>query len=427
MGQETHSNQTKQKHQLMRFCLYGFLKNQLYFDSFLILAFLEKGLSFLQIGVLISFRAISVNIIEIPSGAAADLWGRRRSMMVSMIGYIASFAIFALAESYWIFFAAMAFFAIGEAFRTGTHKAMIFDWLHHFKREKEKTKIYGFTRSWSKIGSALSVIIAAIIVISTNSYVWIFWLSIIPYLLNIINFSFYPKFLDGSSDARVNTKQITATVRSGIALCFKKRSLRNLILENICFEGFYSSAKEYLQPLIKSVALALPIMLSYSGKTRTAILIAVTYATLNILSSVASRQSHKIAKFAGSEYKLSLFILLLGAICYTLVGLGTFAEILIFPIIGFVALSLLLNIWKPVFVSRFYDLADKKTAATTLSISNQSKTFAVVITAPLLGWTVDSLSTSNNLLYALWPVAAAGVAFSLLGLIFHFATNLHSR
>ena len=423
MTKPENNSDIKQKHQLIRFCLYGFLKNQLYFESFLILAFLEKGLNFLQIGVLISFRAISVNIVEIPSGAAADVWGRRRSMIVSMLGYIVSFAIFALAEKYWIFFVAMAFFAVGDAFRTGTHKAMIFDWLHHFGREKEKTQIYGFTRSWSKIGSALSVLVAAIIVISTDSYVWIFWLSIIPYLFNIINFSFYPKFLDGHSGKSVNIGEVLATLRSGLALCFKKRSLRNLIFENICFEGFYSSAKEYLQPLLKSAALALPIMLSYSGRTRTAILIAVTYAILNILSSVASRQSHKIAKFAGSEYKLSIFILLLGALCYSLSGLGSYGNIIILPIIGFVLLSLLLNIWKPVFVSRFYDLADQKTAATTLSISNQSKSLAVVVIAPLLGWTVDSLSASNNLLYALWPIAATGILFSMLGLAFHFATG----
>ena len=422
-GNSFDYNSTQQKHQLMRFCLYGFLKNQLYFESFLILAFLEKGLSFLQIGILISFRAVSVNIVEIPSGAAADVWGRKRSMVLSMLAYICSFAIFALAENYWVYFSAMAFFAIGDAFRTGTHKAMIFDWLHHFGRENEKTAIYGLTRSWSKIGSAVSVIFAAVIVISTNSYAWIFWFSILPYLMNIINFAFYPRFLDGHSEKLRNKKQVIKTLKSGLALCLKKRTLRSLILENICFEGFYSSAKEYLQPLLKSAAVALPVMLSFSGRTRTAVLVAITYAVLNILSSVASRQSHKIAKLAGSEYKLSILILLAGALSYLLVALGAFGDLIILPIAAFLFLSLLLNVWKPVFVSRFYDLADKQTAATTLSISNQSKSLAVVLIAPLLGWMVDTLSTSNTLLYSLWPIAAAGLLFSLLGLLFHFVSD----
>jgi hypothetical protein len=66
---------------LFRFSLYGFLKNQRYFEPFLVLALLEKGLGFFEIGLLIGFRELTVNLLEIPSGAVADVWGRRRSMI----------------------------------------------------------------------------------------------------------------------------------------------------------------------------------------------------------------------------------------------------------------------------------------------------------------------------------------------------------
>ena len=111
---------------IRRFSLYGFLKNQRYFEPFIILFFLQQGLSFTEIGFLIAFRELIINLMEIPSGAIADLFGRRRSMMLSFTSYIASFAIFGFSQVYWHFFIAMFFFAIGEAFRTGTHKAMIF-------------------------------------------------------------------------------------------------------------------------------------------------------------------------------------------------------------------------------------------------------------------------------------------------------------
>ena len=48
---------------LKRFCLYGFLKNQRYFEPFLWLAFLEKGLSYSQIGFLIGFREVAINAL----------------------------------------------------------------------------------------------------------------------------------------------------------------------------------------------------------------------------------------------------------------------------------------------------------------------------------------------------------------------------
>ena len=55
---------------LFRFSLYGFLKNQRYFEPFLVLIFLEKGLSFFLIGLLIGFREVVVDLLEIPSGAS---------------------------------------------------------------------------------------------------------------------------------------------------------------------------------------------------------------------------------------------------------------------------------------------------------------------------------------------------------------------
>jgi len=111
---------------IKRFSLYGFLKNQRYFGPFIILFFLQNGLSFTQIGFLVAFRELFINLMEMPSGAVADLFGRRRSMILSFTAYIISFAIFGLSGVYWHFFIAMFFFAVGEAFRTGTHKAMIF-------------------------------------------------------------------------------------------------------------------------------------------------------------------------------------------------------------------------------------------------------------------------------------------------------------
>jgi MFS family permease len=111
---------------LFRFCLYGFLKNQRYFESFWILAFLERGMTFALIGALIGFRELSIAALEIPTGAIADVVGRRWSMIWSHVAYIVAFILFGLTTSIPALFVAMFAFAVGEAFRTGTHKAIIF-------------------------------------------------------------------------------------------------------------------------------------------------------------------------------------------------------------------------------------------------------------------------------------------------------------
>ena len=52
-------------------------------------------------------------------------------------------------------------------------------------------------RSWSKIGSAVSTVIAVVIVWWAQDYAWVFFLAIVPYVLGLINFAGYPKELEG--------------------------------------------------------------------------------------------------------------------------------------------------------------------------------------------------------------------------------------
>ena len=96
----------------------------------------------------------------------------------------------------------MTFFAFGEAFRGGTHKAMIFEYLKMNGWQDQKVDYYGHTRSWSQNGSAVSALIAAAIVFVSGRYDVIFLISILPYILNLFLMLSYPQELDGISTRR---------------------------------------------------------------------------------------------------------------------------------------------------------------------------------------------------------------------------------
>ncbi|MFH1435149.1 MAG: hypothetical protein ABIJ56_05500, partial [Pseudomonadota bacterium] len=68
---------------------------------------------------------------------------------------------------------------------------------------------------------------------------------------------------------------------------------------------------------------------------------------------------------------------------------------------------------------RFYECAESDTAATTLSVSNQSKTLSIFFLAPLLGMAVDTAALHGSELFKLWPVAVSGMVFSFVGLLLH--------
>lgn len=393
---------------LFRFSLYGFLKNQRYFEPFLILAFREKGLSFFQIGVLIAFREICINLFEVPSGAVADVWGRRRSMILSFVAYVFSFIVFALAPTLWSLLPAMLLFALGEAFRTGTHKAMIFDWLGQEGRSHERTKVYGYTRSWSKIGSAISVIIAAALVLISGNYQYVFWLSIPPYLANIINFVGYPRSLDCRSTHSPSVGRVMRLLGRTLLDTARRPALRRLVLESMLFEGSFKATKDYLQPILKQAALILPLFLLLSTERRTAILVGIVFFTLHLVESAAARRSHTLADRAGGELRATRIIWIVALFGYAAIGATLRLDWIGATLLVYLLLYLSQNVWRPVIVSRFGAHADESSMATLLSIESQAKTVTTMVVAPVLGLAVDH--------WGFWTIGLVGAFAAACGL-----------
>ena len=157
-------NKTIKNLQYYKFSAYGFLKNLRFFDAFFILFLIDQGLSYTQIGVLYAVREIAINLLEIPSGMMADAFGRRKALIISFLSYIASFLIFYFSNNFFLFLLAFILFGAGDAFRSGTHKGLIMDYLKQQGWSEQKIAYYGHTRSWSQRGSALSSIIAGLII-----------------------------------------------------------------------------------------------------------------------------------------------------------------------------------------------------------------------------------------------------------------------
>ena len=421
---------------LFRFSLYGFLKNQRYFEPFLILFFRQMGMSFFIIGLLIGYREVLINLFEVPTGAAADLYGRRKCMILSFTAYIASFVIFASAGALWQFFVAMGLYAIGDAFRTGTHKAMIFDYLARHGRSQEKTLYYGKTRSWSKFGSALSIVIAAVIVFTTaglqgqsdaRPYRYLFLACLLPYVLGIINFIGYPSYLDGEVQKKVSLKQVFSHLASVAKDAVKSSRLRQLFVESIAFEGTYKVAKDYLQPIVKYAALSLPLLGMMGKLQKTAALILVVYVLLHLLEGMASRRSEYLRLRAGGEeagarllwwINLAVFIVIaagLGSGVFLAAGDASWG--IAMAIIGFVALAVVQNLWRPLQVGRYNTATGAAVGATVLSIESQLKSITAAILAPLIGLAVDALRTSHEII----TVGASFVPVALFGIIISLA------
>lgn len=397
---------------LKRFSAYGFFKNQRYFEPFLILFFIEAGLSFTQIGFLIALREIFLNIAEIPSGAIADLYGRKRSLIFSFFCYIISFIIFAHSYTFPAFTAAMFFFGIGDAFRTGTHKAMIFTWLRINNRTKEKSKVYGYTRSWSKTGSAVSILIAVILLLSGFTYRDIFLFSIIPYVAGIINFTFYPAELDGNKSSGKGITNVLLHLKDSITVSFRDSNLRRLVIEGMSFEGLFKAIKDYVQPLIKQMIILSPGILALTDEQLSIVTIGIVYFFIAVFSATASRQAHRVADFAGDEIKGSKLIWYASMLLYLSLIPLVYLKFYALAVVAFIGLNIAQNIFRPLLISRFDNYADENKGATIMSIESQAKTVATAIFAPIAGYTVD-LVKQNASTGDFWPLGVIGFVVTL--------------
>jgi len=395
---------------LFRFSLYGFLKNLRFFEPFLVLFFRDAGLSFFQIGLLYAVRDISTNLLEIPAGVVADSSGRRRSMVLSFLSYIISFILFYTLPGFASYALAMVIFGIGEAFRSGTHKALILEHLRLNDMEDLKVPYYGRTRAASQMGSALNSLIAAALVFYTGNYRYVFLASIVPYVADLFNLATYPRRLDGDLvdlDMKALPAQLKATTHTFLNI-FRNPQAIKAILNSSGFDAFYKATKDYLQPILQTFALSLPFFVTLESERRSSLIIGVVYFFIFLMSSYASRKAGEVSDQFNDMAQAINTTFLIGAVFLLTAGVASWQDFRVLSILVFLGLYLLHNVRKPLNVAFISDQIENQVMASGLSVESQLVTLLMAIIAPILGALADLIGVGGGL--AILGLAMAGLA-----------------
>jgi MFS family permease len=383
--------------QYVKFSSYGFLKNLRFFDAFLILYLVEKGLPYTQIGLLYAIRELAINVSEIPSGIVADTIGRKKSLVGSFLIYILSFLFYYLAKDFWMFLPAFLLFGVADAFRSGTHKGMIMEYLRLNHWEDQKVDYYGHTRSWSQMGSALSSLIAGVIVFHTGSYRYIFLYSVIPYLLNLMLILSYPAELDGYV-GRMHQRRIPgfrSTVRQFLQVIRRPKVLE-IIHASAIHTAFLTAVKDYIQPLMVQVAVLIPLVLQLDAEKRNGIFIGIFYFLIYILTSFASRQASRAV--TGNKSRISYRTLILGFLFGAVAGALYLKEFWIVSLVAFVGIYLVENLRKPILTGFIADQVPNEILTSVISAQSFLKTVMTAFLALVFGIVADRSGIGVSLL-----------------------------
>ncbi|KGG80055.1 hypothetical protein Y919_08400 [Caloranaerobacter azorensis H53214] len=383
----------KKDKQIWKFCFYGFLKNLKFFEPYLYIYLLANGLSLFKVGVLFAIREIVTYIFEVPSGIFADSYGKKTELLICFTFYIISFIFFFLSTNYMVIVIAMIFFGLGEAFRSGTHKAMIYSYLEQKGWFSYKGFVYGRTRSFSLLGSSISAFLSIIFVLKLPAMRWIFLICILPYILDFLLILSYPNSLNEKNESDLSIKKFFVNSFIKLKSIFSNEVLMKVLISSSLYDGIFKTIKDYIQPILQTTILLMgaSYIANLDSDSQIKVILGITYGIFYIFSSMASRNIYKLNKYLPSSKLMQISFDIMGILSVVLYFAIKFK--LIYLVVGlYFVLYVLKDGRRPLVVDVCGDYMNKNERATVMSIDSQLKSLFVVILAPLFGFIADKFS-----------------------------------
>lgn len=124
-----------------------------------------RGFSVFEIGILESIFHVVSMCFEIPSGAVADAFGRKRTMAASEVLMILSILGMLCSDTFWSVAAAIGISALSYNMASGTREALAYDTLKENGQEQEYDRFASMEMVIYRLGSATAVFCAGLALI----------------------------------------------------------------------------------------------------------------------------------------------------------------------------------------------------------------------------------------------------------------------
>jgi MFS family permease len=405
---------------IVRFCLYSILKNLRFADPFLAIYLLELGFSYAEIGGLFGCQRLITAVLEIPSGVGADRWGRRRVLAGSFALHAIGLSVLGFGSqtsdspSILWFYVGLAIFGAGEALRTGSHKAIMLDYLEYKGEGDRATAVLSVTRTYSKVSSALAGVCAGGLLFVFHDYAALFWLSAAAAAGGFVLILSYPRYLEGECRrAEVDPGESFIAHESKLITMIRNMRLWPPMLSSVVYESQVEIVlKLFLQPFLRlGLGVAGIALVPASGvesvRGAGSLIVGANELFRDGLGAIGARGSAQFERRMGSRKRALQVLYVATAVFILLVGLAARdVKFLFWP--GLVAIgvvTMLQNLRRPIYVSFLNTVSNKPLRVTILSIDNQAISFATAILMPLMGMAADR--------WGLWAIGALCCALML--------------
>ena len=190
----------------------------------------SKGMSLLQLGILEGIFHVTSFIMETPTGAIADLYGRKRSRMLGQVFLIGDLLLVYFGTSFVHYMLAFMLCAIGYNLESGSGEALVYDSLLENGEEDRYMKVNGWNEVCYQIAHALGLILGGWIAVQSYRTLYMGQLCIL--LLALVVALFFTETTIGRGEQQVlNIRQrIKAQFVDSFSILKGNRRLLYLIL-----------------------------------------------------------------------------------------------------------------------------------------------------------------------------------------------------
>jgi len=350
------------------------------------------GLTFQQIGWIISASLIATLVLEVPSGAFADLYGKKKALVIAAISNFLATGLVALGGNFPIFLLGFVFWGVGRAFNSSASSAILFDSLKALDKEKDFLKhtgrISSFFISIDVISSLLAPLLFAIQVRLP------YFVSLgAAFLVILIQLRLREVLVLQKQAEKVLAESFQQIV-AGFRSAFKSNIFVWLTLFNVLI---FTTGKVFAEMV------STPFLINYVGYTLKNLSLILCVGSLMQASFVffADKLEHRLGD--RRSFLLIIIVSPLATLAYS------FSRNLVLTAI---LIGIYYSTWSfgEVVIKNYinHNISDNR-RATILSISSMLVSAFALVGLPLLGAITDKISLQNTLILLAVTVATLGL------------------
>jgi MFS family permease len=206
----------------------------------------EHGISPLELSVLFSLWALVGVITEIPSGAWADTFSRKRLIVASAFIKGAAFLTWYLWQDFPGYALGFIFWGFGSSLRSGAWEALLYDSLKCWHAESRFTCHYGRMKALATLGVMAGEVLGGFLII--HGFDLVLLVSACVPVIATIPFIFLVDEIE-NGDA-VSQGSYLDTLKSGVRETFRNRSILYIFLAFTLLVVAFGVIDEYIDPIL---------------------------------------------------------------------------------------------------------------------------------------------------------------------------------